>query len=936
MAEEKIILFEVDFNTSESLEKTKQLKEQLQKTKEEFDNFRENSKKAGIELKDNDVIVLQHKANIKALEMQIKANENITLKLTQAQKANSNTIEQTRFALSAVSAQWAQESKIMGENSERAKELYEQKLRLTEALKAEEAATGDNRRNVGNYMQSAEALGKEMKILVAQMLAMSQAGKANSADFLELQKKLYETRDSINDLKDQTITYNKEVKGLEFAINIFNGLNDAVNMATGAMKLAGIENRDLEKSIEKLNTVISILNGVQQVSNLLQKDSAAVIFLTNMQLKAQILSTNLQTAADGKGIVARYAAIAAQKALNLVMKASPIGIIITALTALAGVVYLFTGRTEEAAKKQAKLNELQEAQIDIINKIIEANKRRSDMQLINYEKEIELLRANGATSQDLLKKEIELIEKKILANKSNALLIENEKNNLLNYEAAIETANAKIQSLVADRAKTNKTSAVEFYNTLIDNEKKIIEINESRISRVKSNIDEQIALEVSLSAKRTELRNNQNNEYIKSLEIENQINKAKAGNIDNIRLLEDDYYKDRRNLILNNYQNEQDIIKEKNRLGLITDKEANLERINLGNDYNAQLIELDKQRLDVITDNMLKEIEIWKLKNKSLLDDSGNITQELVDKENERLQMIYNKEQEVRDLRLKSNPEYLKQYEIDTLNAQIQLEEAKEKNQKLYNEKAVQSVKDIEKKLNEIREDAAKKGAYNEYQYNLEKNEKLRQDDLLWAENLKEDKEAYNQAIIDINSKYDYMDRQLKVKHYEGLISVANSFTSDLVDVIKQAYGENSGIAKAAAILNITVDSIRGQFAAFISAVESEIPYPYNLIAGGAAATLVLTKSIIAINDLNKVKTPDGGGGSTASIQSISGGGTGSVSAQTTQTIGTANAGIVNREYTSTLDREQGQKLSLQPTLVIDDVTAAQNQQNMINNTATI
>lgn len=64
------------------------------------------------------------------------------------------TIEQQRKLLSAVSVQWAQLTEEEQNNTEEGKALTATKTRLTEELKRLEAATGDNRRNVGNYTQS--------------------------------------------------------------------------------------------------------------------------------------------------------------------------------------------------------------------------------------------------------------------------------------------------------------------------------------------------------------------------------------------------------------------------------------------------------------------------------------------------------------------------------------------------------------------------------------------------------------------------------------------------------------------------------------------------------------------------------------------------------------------------------------------------------------
>jgi chromosome segregation ATPase len=77
-----------------------------------------------------------------------------------AQKANAGSLKQLRSQLSVVSAEWAKLSKHERENTQRGKLLTKQKRDLTAQLKQLEKATGDSRRNVGNYGSALGGLGK--------------------------------------------------------------------------------------------------------------------------------------------------------------------------------------------------------------------------------------------------------------------------------------------------------------------------------------------------------------------------------------------------------------------------------------------------------------------------------------------------------------------------------------------------------------------------------------------------------------------------------------------------------------------------------------------------------------------------------------------------------------------------------------------------------
>ena len=90
---------------------------------------------------------------LKELEGEYKSTQKVAVSLTTDINKQNVTIAEARKQLTAVSIQWAEQAKLYGENSKQAQELAKRKLELTEKLKLEEKATGDTRRNVGNYAQ---------------------------------------------------------------------------------------------------------------------------------------------------------------------------------------------------------------------------------------------------------------------------------------------------------------------------------------------------------------------------------------------------------------------------------------------------------------------------------------------------------------------------------------------------------------------------------------------------------------------------------------------------------------------------------------------------------------------------------------------------------------------------------------------------------------
>jgi hypothetical protein len=116
------------------------LKKQIKELTEADEDYTEQIQELTLQLKNE--------------QAELRTKERLAQNIIKANKAQTGSIEQLRAQLSVVSVQWAKLSKEERENTEIGQELTAQKLALTEALKGEEKATGDTRRNVGNYTDS--------------------------------------------------------------------------------------------------------------------------------------------------------------------------------------------------------------------------------------------------------------------------------------------------------------------------------------------------------------------------------------------------------------------------------------------------------------------------------------------------------------------------------------------------------------------------------------------------------------------------------------------------------------------------------------------------------------------------------------------------------------------------------------------------------------
>lgn len=143
---EKIVIGEIDLNIDKATKDAQSLKQTIELLKGELAKAKDvggETSKEYIELS----------AALKQTQKEYNTQIGLIGKSVQADTAKAGSIEQLRAKLSVVSAQWANLSEDERKNTELGQKLTKQKLDLTNALKAEEKATGDTRRNVGNYTE---------------------------------------------------------------------------------------------------------------------------------------------------------------------------------------------------------------------------------------------------------------------------------------------------------------------------------------------------------------------------------------------------------------------------------------------------------------------------------------------------------------------------------------------------------------------------------------------------------------------------------------------------------------------------------------------------------------------------------------------------------------------------------------------------------------
>lgn len=122
--------------------------------------------------------------------------------------------------------------------------------------------------------ESNKRLSRQLRELQNDMARMRLNGEQNTEEYRQMAQKAAQLSDTLGDLRAQTNILANDDANLQGFISGVNGLSGAFTTATGIMSLFAVENENLMKVQVRVQSVMAITMGLQQVFNTLNKDSA--------------------------------------------------------------------------------------------------------------------------------------------------------------------------------------------------------------------------------------------------------------------------------------------------------------------------------------------------------------------------------------------------------------------------------------------------------------------------------------------------------------------------------------------------------------------------------------------------------------------------------------------------------------------------------------
>lgn len=304
---------------------------------------------------------------------------------------------------------------------EETEKTSEQLIKIETKIRASaEASNGAEKKQV--------SLRTQLRNVREELVAMEQQGLRNTAQYKDLQQKAGQLTDAWSDASKQASVLAHDQRGFQGVIAGLSGVSGAFSAAQGAVALFSDENEDLQKMMLKVQSLMSITMGLQQVQAALDKDSAfrlvtinglkewwnkllavgrgeqvastAATVLDTAATDANTASTISNTAATNAQAGAVAAATKARIGLAGVGRMvgagiksllGPTGLIIAAIGAIVGAVMLLTKRSREASKRFKEQQEtIKGARADYVKAADDMSRYARELKRSNLTKSEEL------------------------------------------------------------------------------------------------------------------------------------------------------------------------------------------------------------------------------------------------------------------------------------------------------------------------------------------------------------------------------------------------------------------------------------------------------------------------------------------------------------------------------------------------------------------
>lgn len=331
--------------------------------------------------------------------------------LKQEVKGLGQTFEQTGTQATTSSKKMAAEFEVLAGVIEAAKvELQQMKPgaefdKLSSEIKASQIAFNGLSKEVDENGNSLISNKKQLREMQEVMQDLKIAGLDTTEAYRNLSAQAGALKDTIGDVNEEIKQTSSDTQGVDQVIRGVDLLANSYGALQGIQALSGEEDENMQRTMVKLNTVMVISNGLQQVlTELRRRDNVVTAAQIGLQkLYAVVIGTST----------------GALKAFRIALAATGIGLLVIGLIALVQKMNEWSDSSEVAKEKAEDLNKVIDTQNNLLSQNLNGLNRRTS-------ETIAALEAVGAKESEIARTRIFSLEQqrelreKDLADKAKA------------------------------------------------------------------------------------------------------------------------------------------------------------------------------------------------------------------------------------------------------------------------------------------------------------------------------------------------------------------------------------------------------------------------------------------------------------------------------------------------------------------------------------
>jgi len=268
----------------------------------------------------------------------------------------------------------------------------------------------DVQSNLDEASKSVGTLKSQLREAQAEVAALSDKFGATSKEAVEAAKKAAQLKDAIGDAKTLTDSFNPDAKFAALT-NSLSGVAGGFSAVTGAMGLLGSESEQVEQMILKVQSAMAISQGIQAIGESVDsfKQLGAVIKSATVFQKLNSAATTVAATVQRLFTGAVNTTAVSFNALKAAIVSTGIGALVVGLGFLISKLMASSDATKELTDKQKALNE----ELEYSKELSEDNAKTIDY---NTKTAIAFAKQRGASEKELLRIQLDALEKKGKAN----------------------------------------------------------------------------------------------------------------------------------------------------------------------------------------------------------------------------------------------------------------------------------------------------------------------------------------------------------------------------------------------------------------------------------------------------------------------------------------------------------------------------------------